>query len=337
LKTGPDLADIGPPPPGTKELRAIAPLLADGRVRRRWPWWCRAGLWSRALGAGLGGLGVWLMARDARAVLAAERAAGAAPGVVRAGFEPFDLGPRDAAVAVLLVHGFRSSPADFGALPERLALHGVRVVAPLLPGHGTCSEELAATPSRAWVETVRRVHDELAAQHPHVHVCGFSMGAAASLVALADRPPERLALVAPFFGVTPRWYAPPSVETWARVGAHLLDDVDTGPVIHGVRDRARAAEFPFLRVLPTRSALEVFELGAAARAPELLARHTGRVLTIVSDGDTIADPAAAERAHAHFPGPDARLERVESSDHVLLWDHDAERVADTLVTFLTAP
>jgi carboxylesterase len=337
LKTGPDLSDIGPPPPGTKELRAIAPLLAAGQVRRRWPWWCRAGLWSLALGAGLGGLGLWLMARDAAAVLAAERAAGAAPGVVRAGFEPLDLGPRDAAVAVLLVHGFRSSPADFGALPERLAARGVRVVAPLLPGHGTCSEELAETPSEAWVESVRRVHDELADQHAEVRVCGFSMGAAASLVALADTPPGRLALVAPFFGVTPRWYAPPSVETWARIGAHLLDDVDTGPTIRGVRDQARAARFPFYRVLPTRAALEAFELGAAARDPAVLARQTGSVLSIVSDGDTIADPAAAERAHAHFPGPDARLERVAASDHVLLWDHDAERVADMLVTFLTTP
>jgi carboxylesterase len=336
MQEAPSLTDIGPPPPGTRELRSIAPLFASG-ARRRWPWWLKFGLLGILAGLVVAAFGVWLLEREARAVLAEERAAGAAPGVVRAGFEPFDRGPRDAQVAVLFVHGFRSSPADFRGLDEPLVAAGRRVVALLLPGHGTCSEDLAAARHVDWIAAVADAHATLAREHAEVHVVGFSLGAATSLVALADTPPTRLVLIAPYFGITPRWYAPPSVEAWAELGAGLLDMVDSGPVIHGVNDPVGAAQFPFLRVLPTSAVLESLAIARAARVPDLLAAHTGRVLTIVSNGDTIADPAAAARAHAHFPNTLARLERVERSDHVLLWDHDAEHVRDLVVTFLTTP
>ncbi len=337
MKEAPRLDDIGPPPPGTKELRSIAPLFEAGARRRRWPWWLKIGTLALALGLLVGALGVWLLEREARAVLAAERASGAAPGVVRAGFEPFDRGPRDAEVAVLLVHGFRSSPADLCGLDEPLVAAGRRVVALLLPGHGTCSEDLAAARHGDWIAAVQDAYAELAREHAEVHVVGFSLGAATSVVALADSPPERLVLIAPYFAITPRWYAPPSIETWASVAARFVDFVDSGPVIHGVKDTSAAADFPFLRVLPLSAVLESAAVARAASAPDVLAAHTGRVLTIVSTHDTVADPRAAERAHAHFTHGLARLERVERSNHVLLWDHDRELVRDLVVTFLTTP
>ncbi|MEZ5979386.1 MAG: alpha/beta fold hydrolase, partial [Planctomycetota bacterium] len=233
----PRIDDVGHPPPGTKELAEIAPLLVP-RSKRRWWRWC---LGVVVLGSALVLLGACRMDAHARRLLAAEREAGIEPGVVRPGWGPIDAGPLDAEVAVLLIHGFRSTPRDFGELPDRLAGEGVRVRAMLLPGHGTSSEELATTTVEQWIEAVREEYRALRSRHASVRVVGYSLGGALALVALADEPPDRLALVAPYFAVAPRWYAWPNVETWARAARRLVDWIDSGPEVHGLSDRTRAA------------------------------------------------------------------------------------------------
>ncbi|MEZ5980099.1 MAG: alpha/beta hydrolase, partial [Planctomycetota bacterium] len=144
-------------------------------------------------------------------------------------------------------------------------------------------------------------------------------------------------LVAPYFAVAPRWYAWPDVETWARAARRLVDWIDSGPEVHGLRDRTHAADFPCYRVLPLDAVLRSFEVARRADDPELLGACTAPVLVLVPSHDTVADPEAMREAHAALGSADKRLETFDDSDHLLFWDRDAEQALHTIVPFLTAP
>ncbi len=48
----------------------------------------------------------------------------------------FSAGPTDAKTAIIAVHGFGGTPYDFRSWADVLAGRGLRVICPLLPGHG---------------------------------------------------------------------------------------------------------------------------------------------------------------------------------------------------------
>ncbi|QDU85580.1 Thermostable monoacylglycerol lipase [Planctomycetes bacterium Pla163] len=347
-RTPPRLDDVGPAPPGVRELQELSPLIAAearrdrGRRRRRW---LLANLGLIGLGVVLATLGGCRIDSHARGLLAAERAAGIEPGTVREGWGPIELGPTDAEIAVLLVHGFRSTPADFGELPQRLADEGVFVRAMLLPGHGTSAEELATTTADQWIEAVREEYASLAERFPTVRVVGFSMGAACSLLALApsagsaDEPGtaslDRLALVAPYFKITPRWWTIASIESWTEFAGTFVTYVDSGPEIRGISRASLGEGYRFYRVLPLDAASRAADVARRARDPELLGRYLCPILTVVANGDTVADPASARAAFDALGSEERTLVELESSNHVVFWDVDSAAAIAALVPFLT--
>ncbi|HON42127.1 MAG TPA: carboxylesterase, partial [Bacillota bacterium] len=78
-----------------------------------------------------------------------ELAACTAP--IMPGAEPYSMGPADAQVACLVVHGFTGSPYEMRPFAERLAARGVYADVPLLPGHGTSVEDMSRTSFPDWV------------------------------------------------------------------------------------------------------------------------------------------------------------------------------------------
>ena len=111
---------------------------------------------------------------------------------------PFELGPRGAKTAVLLVHGFTGSPWEVRPLGEALAARGYHVHAPLLPGHGSTPEAMLWVTWREWLAAAEDALAQLS-RFEHVVVSGLSMGALLGTL-LAARHPSRvagLALMAP--------------------------------------------------------------------------------------------------------------------------------------------
>ena len=77
---------------------------------------------------------------------------------------------------ILLLHGYTGSPTAVRPMGEYLASKGMRVVAPLLPGHGTTPDDLN---TRTWREVADAAADELytlQGQCDRVFVGGLSMG-----------------------------------------------------------------------------------------------------------------------------------------------------------------
>lgn len=98
---------------------------------------------------------------------------------------------------VVLLHGFTSTPASVRAWAEGLAAGGSPVSVPLLPGHGTRWEDLAATGADEIRAAVRAVVDLELARHGRVVMAGISMGGALALDAAAHRPVAGVLVVNP--------------------------------------------------------------------------------------------------------------------------------------------
>lgn len=121
--------------------------------------------------------------------------------------------PPGAAAGALLLHGLSDSPYSFRAIAARLEREGYAVVAPRLPGHGTCPGALAQVSWADWAAAVRvaatGLRDRLPAGAPIV-VFGFSNGGALALdyamsgARHASLPrPGAVVLLSPMVGISP--------------------------------------------------------------------------------------------------------------------------------------
>src|SRR5207253_9891867 len=90
--------------------------------------------------------------------------------------QPFALGPVDASVACLLIHGFSGSPPEMRWLGAYLAERGVRVEGVRLAGHGTQPEELNHLTWQDWLHSASEGMDRLKHAGRKTVVVGFSMG-----------------------------------------------------------------------------------------------------------------------------------------------------------------
>ena len=84
-------------------------------------------------------------------------------------------------VGIVLVHGFTSTPSVLRPWAEFLNGHGFTVRVPLLPGHGTSITDLDSVNWRQWPDEIEIQINHLLNECEKVFLCGFSMGAAASL------------------------------------------------------------------------------------------------------------------------------------------------------------
>lgn len=100
---------------------------------------------------------------------------------------------------LLLVHGFLGTPADLRPLGEALHREGWTVEAPLLPGFGPDLESLPGRRWEEWRDCLRHLWDR-EGRRPRF-LLGYSMGGALALILAAERPPDGLVLLAPFWSV----------------------------------------------------------------------------------------------------------------------------------------
>jgi carboxylesterase len=101
---------------------------------------------------------------------------------------PFILGPADAPVGCLLIHGFSGSPAEMQWLGRYLADRGVRVEAVRLAGHGTQPKDLTYVTWRDWLHSAAEGLERLSHDGRKVVVIGFSMGSLLAMHLCAAYP-----------------------------------------------------------------------------------------------------------------------------------------------------
>ncbi len=106
---------------------------------------------------------------------------------------------------VLLTHGLTDSPYFMRYFAEFFQQNGFRVMAILLPGHGTRPGDLLDVSWREWAKAVAYGTDKLAAEVDDVYLAGYSAGAALSIYqSVGDNRVRGLFLFSPAIEVTRR-------------------------------------------------------------------------------------------------------------------------------------
>jgi len=239
----------------------------------------------------------------------------------------FDLGPRDAARAVLCLHGLTGTPWEVRSVGEALVARGWRALGPVMAGHDEGPEQLARVSSEQWIERARAALASLQDRHDSVYVVGLSLG---GLVTLALAAEQRLPGAAAIG--TPLRLAGPvrGVVPWLR---HVVEQV---PKRAGsdIRDPEARARHPGFRSMPLPAVHELMRLQRrvraslpAVRAPLLVAH--GRL-------DRTALPRDARLIHDAVASEERALWWGERSGHVLPVDYDAEPLAARVVDFFGA-
>lgn len=99
---------------------------------------------------------------------------------------------REPASAVLLIHGFLSSPAEVRSLGKRLHAAGHHVLGVRLQGHGTSPWDLRSRNWHDWAASVESGYDIIKAFSESVHLVGFSTGGLLALNHASNHPDVKI-------------------------------------------------------------------------------------------------------------------------------------------------
>lgn len=243
---------------------------------------------------------------------------------------------------VLLLHGLSSSPLELRFLARFLAEEGFSTHTPKLAGY---SAGMGHVPMEQWVKAAVAEFDALAAQYPHVSVCGLSMGATLAAAVAQQRPTARALLLLSVTLDYDGWAIP-----WYRF---LLDWVYYTPM----RSRYRYREHePYgLRNEALRSKIaramqknELSEVGPASIAMSALheasrlANSVRKKLKSISTDCLIIhaiDDETSSPHNARFVGSNIgasflRTIWLDDSYHMITSDNEREVVARECALFL---
>ncbi|WOP17619.1 alpha/beta hydrolase [Raineyella sp. LH-20] len=228
--------------------------------------------------------------------------------------------PAPGARAVLLCHGFTSTPASLRLWAEGLAARGYDVAVPRLPGHGTTWQEMARTVWTDWYDRVEQEYVRLATDHDVVFVGGLSMGGALA-VRLAEQHPEipAVALVNPSLGTSdPTYVLLPVLSRLIGSIAGIASDIKKPGRREFAYDRTPLAAANSLRALWRDVTVHLDRL----TAPTLLFRSTvDHVVDDTSLGVLRTAPC------------DLTVRMLEDSYHVATLDNDAPQIRTGTAAF----
>lgn len=229
--------------------------------------------------------------------------------------------------AVLLIHGFTSGPRSMRPWADAVLEAGYSVSLPVLPGHGTRWEDLAATGHAAWTAAVEDEFEALAGTHRRVFVAGLSMGGTLALHLGIRRDPAGIVLVNPALSM---------VDRTAPLAGVLKRFVASVPAIANDIARPGQDEGAYRRT-PVAAVHELRRLIAATR------RRLDEVRAPVLAYRSLTDHIVSERGldalrrtlvGMHPSGlPRLQLRFLERSFHVATLDYDADALFAGSVDF----
>jgi carboxylesterase len=211
------------------------------------------------------------------------------------------------------------------SVADAVAAAGFEVELPLLPGHGTQWEDLAATPAEAVWEAVAQAYDRLRARCDVVVPVGLSMGGALALWIAAHRDSAGVVVINP--GLRLRL----GTGRLARVLARVRPTVAS---IAGDIAKPDVTEEAY-RVTPLRAVGELDRVFAQARAalPRLATAGTP-VLLLRSPIDNVVGSTSADLLKRMVPQTHEAI--LRRSRHVAPLDHDAELVGRRTTQFIAS-
>ena len=230
----------------------------------------------------------------------------------------------NAAVGVLLSHGFTGSPKSMRPFAENLAAEGFGVAVPRLPGHGTTWRELNTTGWQDWYAVLDNELQRLRKEHDKVFVVGLSMGGCLVL-RLAE---QHGADISGVITINPsvqtddkRAVLLPVLQRLVPAFPGISNDIKKPGVDEGAYDR-----------MPLRALYSLSQLWKLTR--EDLPKVTQPLLLFRSTVDHVVEPSSGRTVLARISSRDVTETLLEDSYHVATLDNDAPRIFADSTAFI---
>lgn len=219
--------------------------------------------------------------------------------------------------ALLMLHGFASSPAVFRNLYPHLQ-HYEYVYAPLLAGHGQSIEAFSAVNRQAWIQQVQAIMEELHAKYTTIDVLGLSMGGLLASYLAQVFSINHLYLIAPAFALMkPLGLLIKTAETMRNLGFTSIANAG-GKIMN-----PNAAELSF-RQLPLSSIIEILGLISNYEYKP----WTTPTTLFLGSNDTVVSSAKVAQLLANLP--DLQQLIIPQTNHVLPLDYNYQEILKTL-------
>jgi carboxylesterase len=225
---------------------------------------------------------------------------------------------------VLMIHGFRGSPASIK--PWALSLHekGLSVVAPTLAGHGTHWSDLNKVSWEDWYDVVEKEFLELKKTCDQVFVAGFSMGGALALRLSQIRGSELAGTIlvnASIYDERKRFKLVPALSLF-------LPSIPGGP---GDVAKPGAPQHGYERI-PLRGLNQLRKLWEVVERDLYLVDLP--LMVSYSLNDHVVHPVCSETIIDNVYSADIREVVFEKSFHNVALDHDAELLNEESMDFI---
>jgi esterase/lipase len=222
------------------------------------------------------------------------------------GNAPFELKPAEGFTAgkektyrrgILLVHGLTDSPYFMRHLAAIFQESGFRVMAVLLPGHGTQPGDLLDVRWQEWARVVAYGVEQLAREADEVYLGGYSAGGALSIYqSLRDKRVHGLFLFAPALKISSR-------AAWANFHRFYSGLLPAAKWVHINPDRDRYKYESF----PKNAAAQMYALTQVLRSQLAKAKVPIPIFTVMSQDDVTVDAEAIIEFMALAPHPGNKL------------------------------
>lgn len=232
------------------------------------------------------------------------RLGSAEPEKIADGNAPFELKPANSAGhkktwrrGVLLTHGLTDSPYFMRHLAAFFQQNGFRVMAILLPGHGTQPGDLLEVTWQEWAKAVAYGADRLAEETDEVYLAGLSSGGALSIYqSLRDDRVQGLFLFSPALEISPRakWANLHKLYSWLNPLAKWVS-------IQPDRDIYKYESFP------KNAAAQIYALTRELNTRLQAHPMNIPVFAAASQDDTTTNATATIEFIAHARHPSSRL------------------------------
>lgn len=230
--------------------------------------------------------------------------------------------------AVLLVHGWTSTPYEVRRLGKYLNENGFTVSGPMLRGHGTKFEDLENVSWQDWLEDLTKAFDELKKDHNEIYIAGTSIGSSLAILVALKRPEVKgLVLMAMPYKIR--------FEKWIVLFANFLKNF--GKYWRKVYPPTFGVSTTITRLIsyqkyPIKSALETFGLIKTSR--QELNKIKQPCFIIQSKSDHIVSRGSMNKIYAKIGSEIKRKKYIKRAYHTFISDIKNEHVFEDILNFL---
>lgn len=230
--------------------------------------------------------------------------------------------------AILLVHGWTTTPYELRRLGKYLNENGYTVSAPLLKGHGSIPKELENVNWTEWLVDLEKELEILKNNHSKVFIGGTSIGSCLSLI-LAQSHPELSGLV---LMATPYKL---KLEPLAFIFAKILRKIRPfhkkyyPPTFGSINTITRLISY---QSYPIRNALEIFQLVKETR--EIVPAIKQPCFLLQSSSDHIINKKSIEKLYDRIGSKIKQKRYIKRAYHTFISDIKNEKVFEEILNFL---